>query len=193
MKRAKPCAIVTKPSLWLLLLAAAYFQANFLLIGMACAFLHEMGHILTMFFCGATIKKITVSLFGISLDTDLSALSLAKKLMIFAAGPVINFAVAACCFAHLSIRFQLYVFFAGAVSLALGLINLMPILPLDGGNVLNLLVERRFGSHTAQTVLSTISKVFFFIVLALAVVLFLTSGNGFLFLFALYLLFCGGV
>lgn len=95
--------------------------------------LHECGHLLSMFIFGNVPKKIQLGYFGMKIVTGGRLLSPKKEIVIAASGPLANLTWAA------------ILHFCGckdiaAVSLGLGIFNLLPVPALDGGRILGQLV-----------------------------------------------------
>ena len=95
--------------------------------------LHEAGHFIAAFIIRAKIINLRIGLFGINMQINTNDLSLNKKLALFFAGPLVN----------LLITVYLYrVYYDIAyINFFLCLINLLPIVPLDGGNVLKSVLD----------------------------------------------------
>lgn len=94
---------------------------------------HEMSHILVSNIFGFVPNKIRLSLAGINAEYNFKYRS-KKWIAIYLAGPVSN-CLLAMIFKNIKIVFE--------VNLALGLINLLPINPLDGYNVLDIIIGPR--------------------------------------------------
>lgn len=114
------------------LLAAWFGLANgWRLLGMvlSAAALHELGHYLVLRLFGAKIISLRLEVFGAVMETDSGGLSYGRELAAVLAGPAANFL---CAFALASPQIPDWYAPAGA-HLALGLFNLLPVRPLDGG------------------------------------------------------------
>ena len=98
-----------------------------------CVF-HECGHLFAMMLFGSTPKKIQLGYFGMKIVTGGRLLSPKEEIVIAASGPLVNLTWAA------------IVYLCGckdiaAVSLGLGVFNLLPVPALDGGRILSQLVQ----------------------------------------------------
>ena len=121
-----------KPSFVLYLLVLSYLNPNdvfypFLL----AAALHEGAHLLALRVLGKRALSLTLSFAEAELKTEM--LTPWEELAVCAAGPAANFLCAASfrgTFSHFA-----------AVSFLLGGVNLLPILPLDGGRMLRAVLE----------------------------------------------------
>lgn len=85
--------------------------------------LHELGHILMLLIFGARPTLIKLSFYGIGMKYE-KHLSKAKELFVLICGPMVNLA--------------LFVFFGNEINLMLFLLNMFPVVPLDGGRILRL-------------------------------------------------------
>lgn len=102
----------------------------------ACA-LHELGHYAAIHLLGGRVSRLNITCVGA--EMVLSArfpLGPARELAAALAGPAVNLLCAGLC-AGLGERWYC---FAG-IHLALGLFNLLPVGPLDGGRALGCLLE----------------------------------------------------
>lgn len=143
----------------LLALSLAYFFDD---TGMFAACIpaiaaHELGHIAALLHFGAHIRKVSVRIYGAKIDYS-GILSYRQRAVSLAVGPAAGamysiFAVFALgAFGKLSAL-------AGAV---MTVFNALPILPLDGGQIVLCLAE----SETAQRVSLVCAAVFFVLALA---------------------------
>lgn len=96
--------------------------------------LHEIGHFIAAFIIHAKIIKFRISLFGINMQINTNDLSLNKKLALFFSGPFVNLLI--------MVYFYNIFYDIAYINIFLSLINLLPIVPLDGGNVLKSLLEQ---------------------------------------------------
>ena len=98
------------------------------------AALHEMGHALAVLFCGGTFIQLRLTAAGGVIRYRLPRISMLKDVCIAAAGPAFGLLAAwgAAAFG--------YYRFAGA-NLLLSMLNLMPVRPLDGGQMITALLQ----------------------------------------------------
>lgn len=99
----------------------------------AAAALHELGHALAVRLCGGEVLCLRLTAVGGVLRYRLRRPTAARALCIAAAGPLVGLA-AAWCGARLG-----YALFAGA-NLLLSVLNLLPVRPLDGGEMMAVLL-----------------------------------------------------
>ncbi|MCD8145124.1 MAG: M50 family metallopeptidase [Oscillospiraceae bacterium] len=115
-----------------------FFGQEWLLVSFGGgALVHELGHLGVALLCGGRMEYLRLSLSGGELRLSGSP-NPAHAAMILAAGPLANLLQAGLC-ARLG-----WPLLAGA-GLILGLLNLLPVLPLDGGQLMRLLLTGLLG------------------------------------------------
>lgn len=109
---------------------------------------HEAGHVFAARAYGLNVRRVTLYAFGGVSNLDSDPHHLAEEIQVALAGPLVNFLLAGI-FGWLQGQFlgdnSLVAALFGAVEVAnvmLGLLNLLPGYPLDGGRVLRLLLAR---------------------------------------------------
>lgn len=115
-----------------LLLASWFTLVNgwrLLAVVLSAAVIHEVGHLLVLRRLGAPVSALRLSVFGAEIETVCAQLSYPGELCAVLAGPLANlFCGIALAFAGIPVP-------AGA-HLVLGVFNLLPVRPLDGGKAL---------------------------------------------------------
>jgi len=153
--------------------------------------IHELCHLLAALCVNAKVYSIIIMPFGMTLRLDSSLIRSPKKEVIVAmAGPVSNI-----CMLLVGILF--YRFFPSLngllflfINLAMLLLNLMPVPPLDGGRILRAAVIHKMGLFPALKVLRRTSYAFIALILAAGVVvLILFRGNPSLIMVSAFLLY----
>ena len=114
-----------------------------------CCFLaaaiHELGHLFMMKLCGAEPSGINVSLFDIKIiQRSRHSLSFVRDALIILAGPAANLIMFALFFPFCAVF--------SAVNLMLGAFNLLPASGVDGGQLLFLILLRRFGARKSALI-----------------------------------------
>lgn len=157
------------------------------LAGMAAALLHEIGHVIAILFCKRKVTYFRLSAFGAEIEqADGGNGSLQKDCLIYLLGPFANI-----------VCFFLFWLFTGnllhpfcVANLALGLINLIPAEPLDGGQAVYSLLCIRYDEETAIKILERLS---FVVLTPLAIcgflLLFQSAYNFSLLFFSIYGIF----
>ncbi len=116
------------------------------LLSTVTALLHELAHAYAAERVGLRMKKVVLMPCGAFIDVDMRGLNAKDELFVALAGPICNL-VCAALFLGLWWCFPAtypYTEAAQISSLAIGLINLLPAYPLDGGRILRLWLIRAF-------------------------------------------------
>ena len=176
----RPSALLT-PALFLLLTDTPILLAALL----PAALLHELAHYAVLRLCGVRTARFTLTGLGASLYVpELHRLSYAAELLSAAAGPLMNLLLWV--LLSLTGREELTLF-AGA-QMVLGVLNLLPVRPMDGGRILWLATAYLTEPYTADRVAAAVGLAASSALLALCLWLVLTTGSGlFLLLGALWL------
>lgn len=145
------------------------FDTLFVLGIFACILLHELSHALTAKFYKISTRDIVLYPFG-GIATIGASPAPAAELVIAAAGPALNFVIAAILFPFsLGLPFSVGPEWASAIAdrlvanlffanLVLGIFNLIPALPMDGGRILRAALQL-LGVKRATAISSKISQV----------------------------------
>lgn len=167
------------PSFWLLLALVWAVEPAILLPCLLAASCHELGHCAALKLAGSGVAQLRLSGLGAELVPK-RALSYAAELPTALAGPGVSLLCA-----FLAARWGFYLF--AGLSLALGLFNLLPIHPLDGGRALHSLCALILPALWAQRVPRWLGVVTAGLLLGLAVRVFLRLGGLSLLVLALWL------
>ena len=117
---------------------------------------HDMAHALVARRRGVDVKSIGISFFGGATPLDPSSTKPGDDAIIAASGPFASLAISGICFALMTGVLAAGPSFGAAagvlavlvfLNLVLGLVNLVPAYPLDGGRIIRDLVWRRTGSE----------------------------------------------
>jgi Zn-dependent protease/CBS domain-containing protein len=111
---------------------------------------HELGHSLVAMRQGIPVKSITLFIFGGLASLGEESKTPAEAFWVAVAGPLVSFALfgiftALNIFTALPAPLTVVVGVLASINLALGIFNLLPGLPLDGGNVVKALVWKLTG------------------------------------------------
>ena len=115
--------------------------------------LHEFAHLVAAIYIGLKPKSITFSPFGVHLCLDNKIInSLADEIILYSAGPLVNafFALVALYFGWVDIY---------RLNLILFIMNIMPVMPLDGGMITMRLISYKLGRKRAKEILTAFSVV----------------------------------
>lgn len=136
---------------------------------------HEMAHIFIGTICGAKVSKLKLSLAGVNINFDKNVINLNisnfKKILIYLAGPISNFILAAM-FRDIKMVFEINIF--------LGILNLIPIYPLDGYNILNII-------DSNNIITKNVEKIIIFIFIIISVIQIMLYKTVSFALFTLYI------
>ena len=112
------------------------------LLTLSAAAVHELGHILALWACGARVRRLRLGLLGAVMEVG-GAMSYGQELAAVLAGPCANLLAAA-------VLGRLEQPAAAGAHLVLCAFNLLPICPLDGGRALRLLLGWAAGPGAAE-------------------------------------------
>lgn len=121
-------------------------------ISLMSCFIHETGHLLSMFLFGVKVKRIVLYGAGIKIVRGYSLKEKRKELIILISGCLMNV-----------IMFFLFFFLKGEsfktfaiINLLTAIFNILPIKSLDGGAILLLLTEEKPHLFTFVNIITTI-------------------------------------
>lgn len=156
---------------WLVGIAAA-------VVFLASLLAHEMGHALVAIRSGVGVHGITLWLFGGVSKLDSEATTPQAELRIALMGPAVSLGIAAVAGAGAvalaavdapGLAVAAFVWLA-TINVVLGVFNLMPAAPLDGGRVLKAILWRRRGDHLSATLSAAdAGRVFGFVLIGLGI------------------------
>ena len=147
--------IQVSPSAPLLLAVFVMLSSPLLLSALLLAALcHELGHYGMLRWLRARISAVRITALGAEMQVA-GRLSYGGELLAAAAGPVTNLLLALA-LAYGGRLWEVLYLFAGA-QMVLGIFNLLPILPLDGGSVLWNLLAWLTEPYTADRITGIIS------------------------------------
>ena len=152
-----PEQITGSPILWGVGVALALF---------ASVLLHELGHSLYALRKGGRVRDITLLMIGgVSQISQMPRESKDEAMMAFI-GPLVSIVLGIALYGlhavsgGVSFAAQFGLFYVAGLNLFLGLFNLLPAFPMDGGRILRALLSPRVGAVRATRIAATIGKVF---------------------------------
>ncbi len=170
-----------------LLIVVGLFTAQLGWLGLPAGFilfssilLHELGHALVAQRLGLRITGIDLHLLGGVAQMAESPKSPKDEALIAAAGPAVSFVLAGLFFVltwATGMTFNLenptlmeLLPYAAGMNLMLGLFNLVPALPMDGGRIFRALLSSKMGQVKGTEIAAKVSRVFavIFVVVAIA-------------------------
>ncbi len=113
--------------------------------------LHELSHIAVACLYGVSTEMFSISVLGFSAALQISRCSRRELVFIYSAGPAVNllFFFAALILEHILPGEQRFVSLLAMSNLFMGLFNLLPVMPLDGGRLIYELLSGSIGSNKA--------------------------------------------
>ena len=122
--------------------------------------LHELGHALAARYYGIGTDNITLYPFGGIASITGNPRSARQEFVIAIAGPAVNFGL----FVILALLWGgtgwPALLTGAAINLLMGLFNLLPAFPMDGGRVLRAVLSKRYGWYRATDLAMKVGKVF---------------------------------
>lgn len=129
----------------------------------ASVILHELGHAFTAQTQGLKVKSITLMMLGGVSQIERMPERPGMEFKLAVMGPVVSFVLAGILlFAHTqaqSPNLMLATYWLGTANMALGIFNMLPAFPLDGGRALRSALSIRRGPLQATQIAVRISKV----------------------------------
>ena len=137
---------------------------------------HELSHIIFESIFGKKIRKLKLSIAGVCVVfNNNDGLKIIKKIIIYLAGPLGNI-ILALLFRNIDFVFEINIFLA--------ILNLMPVYPLDGYNILNCILT----SLNKISYLKSIETFFLSFLLVISIIVFFMYYNPSLIIFFMYVI-----
>ena len=157
------------------------------LLAFGSVLLHELGHALVARHLGVRVAGIELHFFGGAAKIIDMPRRPGDEIAIAAAGPAVSFALAGVATLLASVIPGPLFPLLATVNLIIGVFNLIPALPMDGGRILRALLVRRMGFARATEISVKVSRGFAMLLALYAVV----SAQLYLLLLAAVLWFLG--
>ncbi|MEX2044099.1 MAG: site-2 protease family protein, partial [Opitutus sp.] len=152
--------------------SGAAWNTGMLLVFFACVVLHELGHSLTARRFGVQVRRILLMPIGGMAEFDSIPRQPGRELLITVAGPAVNFLIAGMIALAVGVPagwpFGQDDFPANATgflqlmlhwNLLMGVFNLVPVFPMDGGRIFRAMLATRMRYVHATFVAATVGKV----------------------------------
>lgn len=151
---------------------------NFLVFTIVLA-IHEYGHYYVSKKLGYTLERFYIAPYGACLNYKEKQFERSDEIKIAIAGPIANVFSALVCIAFWWISPNVYMFTYSFVeeSLMLGIFNLLPAYPLDGGRILTSILAVKVGRNKAVKYVKLFNVIFSIVFLALFILSFFFSFN----------------
>ena len=150
----------TFPLFLILILISGRYKLYFIFF-LLC-FIHELGHVLRGFIFSCPCECITILPFGINASIkNKEKLKSYQECLIYIAGPLMYFVNLLLIEYLLKIGFISYIGYirANESNLLILIFNLLPILPLDGGNIIKCILSRFFRIKVVNKISLSISLI----------------------------------
>ena len=139
-------------------------------------FFHELSHVFFASIFGEKVKKIKISIAGMCVTfNNNDDLNIIKRIIIYIAGPLSNM-ILAIIFYNIRFVFEINIFLA--------ILNLMPIYPLDGYNILKIVFEY----FKKDTFLEKFQFFFMLLLFLISIIVLLKTFNPSLVIFFVYIM-----
>ena len=180
----EPPKIEVSPGFLLLLGALFWLDEGVGLLpwGLLACTVHELGHVASAAMLGGRVMCLSMTVVGAELDIKYAApLTYSQDSLVALAGPAANLLAGGLA---LSLHWEL----AAALTLAVGVFNLLPILPLDGGRVVYGLLANCLDLDWAERLMTALSGCLVGLLVGVGAVAAVRFANVTLLLTALWLL-----
>lgn len=155
-------------------------------------FLHEVSHLFMMWLFHVRVEEITFCPFGINIRREpAETLSYWKECWIYMAGPLCNLLLAVGGWIFSKRIDNIWLSIILCINLVIGIFQLIPIVPLDGGQIFRCLTYRFLPLRTAQKWSDWLGFFILTPIAIYAILLFFRTGNFTLLLLCLSLLLQG--
>jgi len=155
--------VYIRVNLLFLLLAAVYVGLGLgleILIILASLLIHEMAHTLVALLLGVKVSDIEILPFGGQARIeDITGLEPEIEIYIALAGPLVSLSLAALSYFLHFWPDSLAGIFLVRLNLGLGIFNLLPALPLDGGRILRAAISRSLGFKKATSYAALLGQI----------------------------------
>lgn len=155
------------------------------------AFLHELGHLISMKLCGYKVKRFEVTAVGGNIVCEDDHKSYFRDIIVALSGPLMNFILLVILYKMIGLGFfSKNGMFYLAVNFLLMAVNMLPVSCLDGGRALSAFLSYFVLPDKREHIMYIISLVFStFLIAGGAYLLYITGFNFSLLLIGVYLTF----
>ena len=150
-------------------------QGKILLISYITILLHEIAHLVAACFLGLRSDTITFHPFGVNLQLkNKIVFKLSDEIILYGAGPAFNI-ICACAISFFKLHSNIWDYFY-TCNVVLFVINILPILPLDGGIIVKKVLTHIFDFRIAQNILLFLSVIFILTIFSVEIISSYNSG-----------------
>lgn len=149
----------------LLVRGSPYFWAVlFSLSLIASILIHELGHAFLAQAYGAKVRRIVLLMLGGMSEIEELNATPSREWKIAIVGPLVSMAIGILLFSLREVtqirEVRLYAYWVGSLNIMLGIFNLLPAFPMDGGRILRSLLVARRGKAKGTRAAVSVSRVF---------------------------------
>ncbi len=155
-------------------------KSNFLFLGILAALIHEFGHLIFMKKTGYDVNEISFNLFNANiLDLNRVSRRMSDDILILVSGPFFNMIFFVLFFFLYKIFLIKALLYFAFENLFLCVFNLLPVHSLDGGQLLFLLLLRKFSLEFVCKVSFIVSVIGLYLLTTVGFYAFFTSEYNF--------------
>ncbi len=158
-----------------------FWYVSLLLVFFTCVVLHELGHSFTAIHYGVGVRRILLMPIGGMAEFDSIPRQPSRELLITLAGPAVNFVIAATLMLLIGMPegwpaggdfpadARGFVQVVAHWNLVMGIFNLVPVFPMDGGRIFRAVLATRLPYLKATFVAATVGKVLAVVAVLIAI------------------------
>ncbi len=120
---------------------------------------HEAAHMLLAIMSGAKVHSLRILPVGLNAEIQDACCSRGQRILIYGAGPFCSILISGLFFILMNNKLSSISTLGAIINLYLGVFNLIPVLPLDGGRLLMELLSSKHGIFKVEKVLRFLSVV----------------------------------
>lgn len=148
--------------------SGVFWYSGALLAFFACVVLHELGHSFAALHYGIRVRRILLLPIGGMAEFETIPREPARETVITLAGPLVNFVIAAVLWLALpsgappegdAMTAHRFAYMLLQANLLMGVFNLLPAFPMDGGRILRALLTTKLGYLRATFWAATMGKI----------------------------------
>jgi stage IV sporulation protein FB len=129
-------------------------------IAAVLSIIHELGHIIAFILSGRRIKIIKIEPFSFDIVEENQNQSYKKDIVMLLSGSFMNFLISLICFLLSLFFYKNILNLISTESLSIGILNLLPISSLDGGKIMQIILEKKMELELAEKISFIISILF---------------------------------
>lgn len=149
-------------------------------LGFVATIIHELGHILAMKYKKYEIKEIQLNLFNFNIvDYSRNEKNFNDDIFILSSGPLSNLICAGIFYILFQLIHQKFLFYFFLENLIISIVNLLPIVSLDGGQILYIILYLKYNEKRAYCILNIVSIIFLFPIAVISFLVLIKSRYNF--------------